>query len=102
MATVEDLVRKILPEDKLRLVVSNVGVTPGFSSIYTSNSASHTAFVRVGLNKGHKVGSYEYMDRVRTAIRKEMSELMVYFQSPRAKWFLDWSISPCQRRKVRA
>jgi HAE1 family hydrophobic/amphiphilic exporter-1 len=49
----------------LRLIVSNIGTTPGFSSLYTPNSASHTAFVQVSLNDDHKVGSYEYMDRVR-------------------------------------
>ena len=46
------------------MIVSNIGVHPGFSSIYTSNSAQHTAFVQVSLKEGHKIGSYEYMDRV--------------------------------------
>ena len=78
---VEALVRRIVPADDLRLVVSNVGVTLGFSSIYTSNSASHTAFVQVGLKEGHKVGSYEYMDRVRSALARELPELTAYFQS---------------------
>ncbi len=64
----EDLVRREVDPHDLRLIVSNIGTTPGFSSIYTSNSASHTAFVQVGLNDDHKVGSYEYMDRVRAAV----------------------------------
>ena len=29
------------------MIVSNIGVDPGFSAIYTSNSAMHTAFVQV-------------------------------------------------------
>ncbi len=39
--------------------------TPDFSAIYTTNSAQHTAFVQVSLKEDHKIGSYEYMARVR-------------------------------------
>ncbi|MCE0524203.1 MAG: efflux RND transporter permease subunit [Methylacidiphilales bacterium] len=77
----EDLVRREVDPHDLRLIVSNIGSTPGFSSIYTSNSATHTAFVQVGLNEDHKIGSYEYMDRVRAAVRREMPEISTYFQS---------------------
>jgi HAE1 family hydrophobic/amphiphilic exporter-1 len=78
---VENKIRKVVPPDEVRIIVSNIGVTPGFSSIYTSNSGQHTAFVQVGLKDGHKVGSYEYMNRVRQRLRNEMPELSTYFQS---------------------
>ena len=77
----EDEIRKIVAPDELRIVVSNIGVTPGFSSIYTSNSGQHTAFIQVGLKEGHKVGSYEYMNRVRARLRNDMPEVSSYFQS---------------------
>ena len=77
----EDLVRREVAPRDLRLIVSNIGTTPGFSSIYNSNSASHTAFVLVSLTDDHKVGSYAYMDRVRTAVHREMPEISAYFQS---------------------
>jgi len=77
----EDLVRREVDPRDLRLIVSNIGTTPGFSSIYSTNSASHTAFVQVSLNDDHKVGSYEYMDRVRAAVQREMPEISTYFQS---------------------
>src|SRR6185437_15232237 len=48
---------------------------------YTSNSAQHTAFVQVGLKDDHKVGSYEYMARVKQRMSEEMPELNSYFQS---------------------
>ena len=35
------------------MVVSNIGVDPGFSAIYTTNAAMHTAFVQVNLKPGH-------------------------------------------------
>ena len=51
--------------DDLDMIVSNIGITPDLSAIYTSNSAMHTAFVQVSLKEGHKIGSYEYMERLR-------------------------------------
>ena len=81
VAKVEDLIRRVVPKDEIGLIVSNIGVTADFSAIYTSNSASHTAFVQTSLKEGHKIGSYEYMDRVRAAMRKELPELTTYFQS---------------------
>ena len=77
----EDLVRREVAPGDLRLIVSNIGSTPGFSSIYTSNSATHTAFVQVGLTEDHKVGSYQYMAKVRAAVQREMPEINTYFQS---------------------
>jgi multidrug efflux pump subunit AcrB len=81
VATTEDLIKKIVSPHDLRLVVSNIGVTPDLSSIYTSNSSTHTAYVQVSLNEDHTVGSYEYIDRVRTAMQKELPELSTYFQT---------------------
>ena len=78
---VEALIHRIVPSADLGMIVSNIGTTPGFSSIYTSNSAMHTAFVQVGLNEEHKVGSYEYMSRVKKAMEEELPELVAYFQS---------------------
>jgi multidrug efflux pump subunit AcrB len=78
---VEDIVRSEVPPDELDAIVSNIGVTPGFSSIYTSNSAEHTATVQASLKHGHRVGSYEYIERVRRRVKRELPELSAYFQS---------------------
>ncbi|MFL6352198.1 MAG: efflux RND transporter permease subunit [Bryobacteraceae bacterium] len=81
VAKLEALIRRIIPERDLGVILSNIGVTPGFSSIYTSNSAQHTAFIEVGLKEDHQVGSYEYMGRMKGRIGEEMPELNTYFQS---------------------
>jgi HAE1 family hydrophobic/amphiphilic exporter-1 len=81
VAKTEDLIKKIVSPHDLRLVVSNIGVTPDLSSIYTSNSSTHTAYVQVSLNEDHKVGSYEYIDRVRAAMQRELPQLSTYFQT---------------------
>ena len=54
--------------EDLGMIVSNIGATPDFSAIYTTNSAMHTAFVQVSLKEDHKTGSYEYMARVKQRI----------------------------------
>jgi len=78
---VEAVVREAVAPGDLGMIVSNIGVTPGFSSIYTSNSAQHTAFVQVSLTEGHRVGSYEYMNRVRQRLQSDLPHLSAYFQS---------------------
>jgi multidrug efflux pump subunit AcrB len=81
VAKVEDLVRRtVLPAD-LGMIVSNIGSTPDFSAIYTSNSGMHTATVQVSLKEGHGTGSYEYMARVQRRIAQEMPQITAYFQS---------------------
>jgi multidrug efflux pump subunit AcrB len=81
VARVEALVRKVVAPSDVGMIVSNIGVAPGFSSMYTSNSAQHTAFVQVSLREGHTVGSYDYMNRMRRRISEELPELSAYFQS---------------------
>jgi multidrug efflux pump subunit AcrB len=78
---VEDIIRQVVPPSELSMVVSNIGVTPDFSAIYTPNSAPHTAFVQASLKEGHEVGSYEYMRRVREELRQKLPQLTTYFQS---------------------
>ncbi|MEP6716145.1 MAG: efflux RND transporter permease subunit [Terriglobia bacterium] len=81
IAKVETLIRREVQPSDLGMIVSNIGVTPGFSSIYTTNSAMHTAFVQVSLNDDHVIGSYEYMSRLKQRIARELPELRAYFQS---------------------
>src|SRR6202012_5716256 len=75
VARVEDEVRSVIPAKDLNMIVSNIGVTPDLSAIYTTNSGMHTAFVQVSLKKEHRVGSYEYMERVRRRLRTDLPEL---------------------------
>jgi len=81
VARVENLVRHVVHPPDLKLIVSNIGVIPGFSSIYTSNSGPHTATIQVALTEDHKIGSYEYMDRVRERIASDLPEVSAFIQS---------------------
>ena len=81
IARVESDIRQVVPERDLGMIVSNIGITPDFSAMYTSNSGQHTAFVQVSLKKEHEVGSYEYMKRVRAKLQADLPELNTYFQA---------------------
>src|SRR5262249_35135135 len=81
VAKVEKIVREVVAPEDYGMMVTNIGVVPDFSAIYTSNSAPSTAFLQVSLTDGHKVGSYQYMDRVRERLRREMPHMSAYFQS---------------------
>ena len=81
IARLEDLIRSTVSPQDLNMIVSNIGVDPGFSAIYTSNAAMHTAFVQVNLKPGHRTGSYEYIDRVKSRAAVELPELALFFSS---------------------
>jgi HAE1 family hydrophobic/amphiphilic exporter-1 len=78
---VEEDIRQVVPPGDLGMIVSNIGITPDFSAIYTTNSGQHTAFVQVSLKEDHKVGSYQYMDQVRRKLSDDLPELSTYFQA---------------------
>jgi hydrophobic/amphiphilic exporter-1 (mainly G- bacteria), HAE1 family len=78
---VEDLIRHVVAKQDLRRIVSNIGVVPDFSALYTSNSGPYTATVQVALNDGHEVSSFAYMDRVQAAMTKQFPDIRTFFSS---------------------
>ena len=81
VADVEREIRTVIPNRDLDMIVSNIGITPDLSAIYTSNSAMHTAFVQVSLKEEHEVGSYEYMERLRRKLANDLPQVSAYFQA---------------------
>ena len=81
IARVEDDIREVIPKDDVQIIVSNIGMTPDLSSIYTSNSGQHTAFVQVSLNQDHKLSTFTYMNQVRRKLDADLPELSTYFQT---------------------
>jgi len=81
IAKVETTIRSVVKPTDLDMIVSNIGVYPDLSAIYTTNASMDTAFVQVSLKEGHKLGSYEYMQRVREKLSREMPELTAYYQA---------------------
>jgi HAE1 family hydrophobic/amphiphilic exporter-1 len=81
VAKVEDLIRTTMGSKDLKRVVSNIGVVPDFSSLYTTNSGPYTATVQVQLNEPHRLSSFEYMDRVQQKMASQFPEIRTFFSS---------------------
>ncbi len=81
IARVEHIIRSVVKPKDLGMVVSNIGVYPDLSAIYTTNASMDTAFVQTSLAEDHSIGSYEYMRRVQAKLSREMPELSTYFQA---------------------
>jgi HAE1 family hydrophobic/amphiphilic exporter-1 len=81
VAKVEDLIRKQIEPKDFKRIVSNIGVVPDFSSLYTTNSGSYTATVQVALNEPHRLSSFEYMNRVQKAMASQFPDIRTFFSS---------------------
>ncbi len=81
IAKVETIIRGVVKPADLDMIVSNIGVYPDLSSIYTTNASMDTAFVQVSLKEDHSLGSYEYMRRVQEKVSHDMPELTTYYQA---------------------
>ncbi len=80
IARVEDVIRSVVKPSDLGMIVSNIGVYPDLSAIFTTNASMDTAFVQTSLKEDHSLGSYEYMRRVREKLSREIPELTTYYQ----------------------
>jgi multidrug efflux pump subunit AcrB len=80
-AKLESIIRGIVSKHDMGMIVSNIGVNPGFSALYSPNSATHTGFTQVALTPDHTVSSFEYIHEVKQALSKQMPELQTFFGS---------------------
>ncbi len=81
MAKVEDLIRHEVEAKDLKRIVTNIGVVPDFSALYTTNSGPYTATLQVALSEPHDLSSFEYMDRVQKAMAKQFPDIRTFFST---------------------
>ena len=81
VAKVEDLIRQTVGAKDLKMVVSNLGVVPDFSSLYTTNAGPYTATIQVALQESHRRSSFEYMDLVQKKMASEFPDVRTFFSS---------------------
>jgi multidrug efflux pump subunit AcrB len=81
VAKVEGLVRHVVDPKDFKMVVSNIGVVPDFSSLYTTNAGPYTATIQVALNEPHRLSSFEYMDQVQKELGRQLPEVRAFFSS---------------------
>jgi hydrophobic/amphiphilic exporter-1 (mainly G- bacteria), HAE1 family len=81
VAKVEDLIHHVVDPNDFKMIVSNIGIVPDFSALYTTNAGPYTATIQVALKEPHETGSFEYMDRMRREIAKRYPDLRTFFSS---------------------
>lgn len=81
VARIENMIRKVVEPKELKMVLSNIGVVNDISALYTTNMGEYTATIQVALADDHKIGSLEYMDRVRNRLATEFPDVRAFFQS---------------------
>ena len=81
VAKVEDLIHNVVGPKDLKMVVSNVGVVPDFSSLYTTNAGPYTATIQVALQDEHRLSSFEYMARVQKEMASQYPDIRAFFSS---------------------
>jgi multidrug efflux pump subunit AcrB len=77
----ENDIRNVVSPADMNMIVSNIGITPDLSAIYTSNSGMHTAFIQVSLKEDHSTSSFVYMQRLRARFANDFPEVNTYFQT---------------------
>jgi multidrug efflux pump subunit AcrB len=81
VAKVEDLIKRMVAPSDYHMVVSNIGIVPDFSALYSTNAGPYTATIQVELNERHKTSSFEYMDRIRRSITAGYPNLRTFFST---------------------
>jgi multidrug efflux pump subunit AcrB len=81
VARIENMIRKVVDPRDLKMVLSNIGVVNDISALYTTNMGEYTATIQVALSDDHRIGSLEYMDRVRARLAAEFPDVRAFFQS---------------------
>ena len=81
VAMMEQDIRQVVSKDDMNMIVSNIGITPDLSAIYTSNSGMHTGFIQVSLKPDHKTSSFVYMKRLRQRFATDFPQIETYFQT---------------------
>ncbi|HEV7223188.1 MAG TPA: efflux RND transporter permease subunit [Pirellulales bacterium] len=71
VAQVEEFVRETIPRQDLRLIVSQIGLTPDWSAAYTENSGKMDCTMRIQLTEDRAETAQYYVQALRRAFARE-------------------------------
>jgi len=77
----EASVRRTIPPSDLDMVVSNIGLAPSISAIYSPNAAEDSGFLEVELSPGHKKPTAYYVQRLKQLVPEQLPEVRTLFSS---------------------
>lgn len=78
---IEAIIRSTIPPSDLNMVVSNIGLAPSISAIYSPNAAEDSGFIQVELKKNHKRPTDYYVGRLQHILPLELPETRALFSS---------------------
>ncbi|HEY6298622.1 MAG TPA: efflux RND transporter permease subunit [Candidatus Binatus sp.] len=77
----ENTIKEVIPPTDLSTIVSNIGLEPEFSAIYSPNAASDSGFVMVALKSDHRVSTWDYVAKLKSILPARMPEIRTFFSS---------------------
>jgi hydrophobic/amphiphilic exporter-1 (mainly G- bacteria), HAE1 family len=78
---IEAVIRRIIPASDLDMVVSNIGLAPSISAIYSPNSSQETGFIEVELKPDHSRPTRYYVDELKRVLPREVPDATTLFSS---------------------
>jgi multidrug efflux pump subunit AcrB len=78
---IEAIIRQTIPPADLDMVVSNIGLAPSLSAIYSPNAAEDSGFIQVELKEGHKRPTAYYVNRLKQLLPQKLPEARTLFAS---------------------
>ncbi len=84
VATIEEMIREVVPAADLHLILANVGLSSRWSAIYTPNNGPHAAFVRVQLRSGfdgRRTPARAYVDELRGRLARRYPSNDFFFET---------------------
>jgi multidrug efflux pump subunit AcrB len=78
---IEAEIRRVIPRYDLDMVVSNIGLAPSISAIYSPNSSQETGFMEVELKQGHRRPTRYYVERLKRILPRDLPEATTLFSS---------------------
>ena len=78
---VETLIKRRIPPDELDQILADIGIRRGWIALYSPNPGPHASVILVSLAREHKVSSWEYIDRIREELRRELPGIKFAFQT---------------------
>src|ERR1700684_1131521 len=78
---IEAIVRKVIPPDDLDMVVSNIGIAPSISAIYSPNAAQDSGFIQVELKAGPRHPTKYYVSELKHVLPAQLPDARTLFSS---------------------
>jgi hydrophobic/amphiphilic exporter-1 (mainly G- bacteria), HAE1 family len=78
---IENIIDRTIPPGDLEMVVSNIGLAPSISAIYSPNSAEDSGFMQVQLQPDHRRPTAYYVARLQQELPIELPETQTLFSS---------------------